>query len=976
MTSPATSPPNEPGSVAKEEKLSNFGTAPEKTPVNAVTQPPPYTAFSRPKRLFILALVTVAGFLGPLAGNIYLPALPVLGNEFQVSAAAINATVSVFMAVFGFGPLFWSSYADWKGRRPLYLISLVVYIIANVLMAVLPTNFGALVFLRIVQAFGSSAVVSMGAGTVADITEPKRRARAMSYFMLGPQCGPILGPILGGAIVGQASWRWIFAFLAILAAVLWLIMLLFQPETLRARPFLLPRPLPRARPPPPKPTLKGYWRLFTYPPIGIVSVNTAILYSSYFGIAVQLPTALENVYHWNSTQVGAGYIAIGVAMVVGSIVGGRVSDWRRARMVRALGEDQVTPETRLRDQIGGILLCVAGLAMFGWFVDRAIHPAAVLVSTFLGMSASLGEVHVGFGMSWIFVTTNAFLTECIRQQAAQAFALGNMLRSPAAAVTAAIIHPLTSGQQWSSYVSSRLSGEGEVLSAAGESSSDLGTEDERRKALLQSFTPEEDKRIRRKIDRRFLFLIGMMYIIKTIDYTNAASVKVLQVGEDRNVLNELKMTSDEYNWVQSIYFISYIVFEVPSNLLLKRLTPRLWQSRIMLTWGIVLACHAAAKNKQTLWALRFLLGMCEAGMFPGIAAQLCGWYRSDEMGKPIMWMFGFQNTSGIVGSLLAYGISYMNGLCGMSAWRWVYLLEGLFTILFSGVIYFVLPDWPKSPRTRKWLSEREQDYVEARLSENAPKTADSDFSKEEVIASLKDPRTYAFMLSQVLVNFSGYALTWELPTITTSLGFAGLPRNQLLNIPPSAAAVLAIIFSGWFLKQAYLTRPAYTMFCIMGPMLVFFILLTVLESRVGIYISCVLGNMFYSVYFIPFWAWRTSSLKGTTGAAFTLAFQSCVGQVGGVIGPQLFQSKFAYNGYKTPFGICAGVIGAACLANLWTWWLTRNVEWDVRRIRRLRIKEEKQGRIYAEDDVKVYQERQFYKGVTKKESETNVADAV
>ncbi|KAE8138592.1 major facilitator superfamily domain-containing protein [Aspergillus pseudotamarii] len=854
MTSPATSPPSEPCSVAKEEQASSLVAIPEKSPASAVTQPPPYTAFSRPRRVFILAVVTVAGFLGPLAGNIYLPALPVLEHEFQVSTAAINATVSVFMAVFGFGPLFWSSYADWKGRRPLYLISLVVYIIANVLMAVLPTSFGALVFLRIVQAFGSSAVVSMGAGTVADITEPKRRARAMSYFMLGPQCGPILGPILGGAIVGQASWRWIFAFLAIMAVALWLVMLLFQPETLRARvgngkpysdkgwilwppnPLSCLAPEPERGPPPPKPTLKGYWRLFTYPPIGIVSVNTAILYSSYFGIAVQLPTALENVYHWSSTEVGAGYLAVGVAMIVGSIAGGRWSDWRRARMVKALGDDKVTPEARLRDQIEGIILCAAGLVMFGWFVHRATHPAAVLVSTFL------------------------------------------------------------------------------VFSDAGESSSNLGVEDERRKALLQSFTAEEDKRIRRKIDRRFLFLIGMMYIIKT--------------------------------------------------------------SRIMLTWGIVLACHAAAKNKETLWALRFLLGMCEAGMFPGIAAQLCGWYRSDEMGKPIMWMFGFQNTSGIVGSLLAYGISYMNGLRGMSAWRWVYLLEGLFTILFSGVIYLVLPDWPKSPRTGKWLSEREQDYVEARLSENAPKTADSDFCKEEVIASLKDPRTYAFMLSQVLVNFSGYALTWELPTITTSLGFAGLPRNQLLNIPPSAAAVLAIIFSGWFLKQAYLTRPAYTMFCIMGPMLVCFILLTVLESRVGIYISCVLGNMFYSVYFIPFWAWRTSSLKGTTGAAFTLAFQSCVGQVGGVIGPQLFQSKFAYNGYKTPFGICAGVIGAACLANLWTWWLTRNVEWDVRRIRRLRIKEEKQGRIYADDDVKVYEERQFYKGVTKKGSETHVVETV
>lgn len=145
---------------------------------------------------------------------------------------------------------------------------------------------------------------------------------------------------------------------------------------------------------------------------------------------------------------------------------------------------------------------------------------------------------------------------------------------------------------------------------------------------------------------------------------------MLQVGEARNVLTELRMSTDEYNWVQSIYFISYIVFEVPSNLLQKRLTPRLWQSRIMLTWGIVLACHAAVQNKQGLYALRFILGMCEAGMFPGIAAQLCGWYRSDEMGLPIMWMFGFQNTSGIVGSLITYGISYMNGLRGLSAWRW------------------------------------------------------------------------------------------------------------------------------------------------------------------------------------------------------------------------------------------------------------------------------------------------------------------
>ncbi|KAL6237843.1 hypothetical protein BDW75DRAFT_228365 [Aspergillus navahoensis] len=495
-----------------------------------------------------------------------------------------------------------------------------------------------------------------------------------------------------------------------------------------------------------------------------------------------------------------------------------------------------------------------------------------------------------------------------------------------------------------------------------------GTSDEeRRREFLSSFTPDDDKRIMRMVNRRFLWLIGVIYVIKTIDYTNAAAVKVLQVGEERNVLTELNMTTNEYNWVQSIYFISYIVFEVPSNLLQKRFTPRLWQSRIMLTWGIVLACHAAVQNKHALYALRFLLGLCEAGMFPGIAAQLCGWYRSDEMATPIMWMFGFQNTSGIIGSVITYGISYMNGIQGMSAWRWVYLLEGLFTILFSGVIFLVLPDWPKSERTKKWLTEREQEYVETRLSENAPKESDASFDKGEVIAALKDQRTYSFMISQILINFAGYALSWQLPTITTSLGFAGLPRNQLLNIPPAAASVLAIIFSGWFLKKAYMTRPAYIMSVIMGPMLLFFILLAVLDNKVGVYIACVFGTMFYAVYFIPFWAWRSSSLKGMTGSAFTLAFQSCVGQVGGVIGPQLFQSRFAYNGYKTPFAICAAVVGVAWLTNGWTWWLTRNVEYDVLRVRRLRIKEEKQGRIYVGADVQVYKERQFYKGVGRKE---------
>lgn len=142
-------------------------------------------------------------------------------------------------------------------------------------------------------------------------------------------------------------------------------------------------PEPERGPKPPKPTLKGYWTLFSYPPIGIVSVNTAILYSTYFAMIVALPHALEDVYHWSTTEIGVGYLAVGIALMIGSLVGGRVSDWRRARRAAAAPDGHVEPESRLFDQIWGVLICVAGTIMFGWFVSGSLHVFSVIVATFL-----------------------------------------------------------------------------------------------------------------------------------------------------------------------------------------------------------------------------------------------------------------------------------------------------------------------------------------------------------------------------------------------------------------------------------------------------------------------------------------------------------------------------------------------------------------------------------------------------------------
>ncbi|KUL82231.1 hypothetical protein ZTR_09282 [Talaromyces verruculosus] len=442
---------------------------------------------------------------------------------------------------------------------------------------------------------------------------------------------------------------------------------------------------------------------------------------------------------------------------------------------------------------------------------------------------------------------------------------------------------------------------------------DVRDDPEAKAAFLSTFTSEEEKAIMHKVNKRFFVLIGLMYMIKQIDVINAASVKILQVGQPSNILNELHMTANQYNWVQSIYYISYIIFETPGNLILKRMGPHLWQSRIFFTWGVIVACHAAIQNRAAYYTVRFLLGMMEAGMFPGVVAQLASWYRTEEMGRPITWFFAIQTAATIVGSLLCYGISYMDGIRGLSAWRWVYLLEGLATILFSAVVYFVLPDYPKSPSSDKWLTKREQEFIETRLPENAPLTSDPIFSKKEVIASVKTPTIWSFMLSQMLVNMGGYALTWYLPTITTNLGFASLPRNQLLNIPPAAAAVIALIAADYVISLALIPRPAVIMI-IMTGMVICFVLFFTISNRVGIYIACILGTMFYQAYFIPFWA--------------------C-------------------------FAIAAAAIIAAFFANILTWWLTRNVEMDVVRIARLKRQARKEGKVFADDDVQVFEPRKY-----------------
>ncbi|KAF2687665.1 MFS general substrate transporter [Lentithecium fluviatile CBS 122367] len=413
--------------------------------------PPPYTAFTPARQKFILAVVTLAGFFGPLCGAVYLPSLLLFEDVFKASTTVINATVGVYMVVFAVAPLFGAAASDIGGRKTVYMVGLGSFLIANVLLAVLPSNIGSLFILRIFQAFGSCIVFSVGAGTVADIAEPKKRASCLAWFLLGPQVGPILGPLIGGQFAHVSRWRWVFGFLALASAPVYFVIVFSMPETLRSlvgngaavanQPWFS---IPKFRtkpvevtdgkmvPRPPRPSFRRFMRLLKYPPHLIVSFNGMFQFTGLYAVYIIFPEVWQERYGWSAQEVGYAYLVPGISLFVASIGVGRLSDFLRRRQIANSPDGDVAPERRITIQIGGFVIGAAGKLMFGWFIEKHSHPAGVLVGS--GLAA--------VGTSIIFITSTSFQTECDPTQTASLVALGGFLRNAAAAVGTVTMHSI------------------------------------------------------------------------------------------------------------------------------------------------------------------------------------------------------------------------------------------------------------------------------------------------------------------------------------------------------------------------------------------------------------------------------------------------------------------------------------------------------------------------------------------------------
>ncbi|KAJ5082307.1 major facilitator superfamily domain-containing protein [Penicillium argentinense] len=302
-----------------------------------------------------------------------------------------------------------------------------------------------------------------------------------------------------------------------------------------------------------------------------------------------------------------------------------------------------------------------------------------------------------------------------------------------------------------------------------------------------SFTPEEEKALVRRIDLALLPTIWVMYLLSYLDRTNIGNAKISGMEVD------LSLTSNEYSIALVVFFVGYVVFEVPSNLALGRSRPSIFLPSIMVLWG-ALTCVMAVINSFThLVVLRVILGCVEAGFAPGVLLLLSSWYKQTEQSKRFGVFISAAVLSGAFGGLIAAGIvDGLEGVHGIRGWRWLFIIEGAATVGVALISLFILPDFPATSRK---LSEREKHIAVARLAtENVSATTEDTQHLSNLGAckvACQDYRTWAFIIGYMVIVGSS-TLTYFYPTLVEGLfGTASTKTVNLLTVPIYGVAFVA-----------------------------------------------------------------------------------------------------------------------------------------------------------------------------------------
>lgn len=302
----------------------------------------------------------------------------------------------------------------------------------------------------------------------------------------------------------------------------------------------------------------------------------------------------------------------------------------------------------------------------------------------------------------------------------------------------------------------------------------------------QEYDAAFEKRALRKVDFWLVGFYSLVYIFRVLDSHNYSNAAIINKEQGTNIKTQLNFSPSQWSWTLSIFSYSYMVFEPSNTLLLKKFRPSVWMFVLIIGWGTCAACIAAVQDFKGMMVVRFALGLAEAGFYPAVLYHMSFWYKPSEMPWRVALFYSIGQVAGALSGLLAYAISFMNGLGGLPGWRWLFLLEGLPCVLISVVALFGLPDYPQ---TSKMLTPEEKIFIVQRLSSSAPSGEKGHWDWRSLKPLVLDPTFYTFSIYWIAHGIGGFGVSYALPTVIYELGFTTTSHTQLMNIVSMTAPI-------------------------------------------------------------------------------------------------------------------------------------------------------------------------------------------
>lgn len=355
------------------------------------------------------------------------------------------------------------------------------------------------------------------------------------------------------------------------------------------------------------------------------------------------------------------------------------------------------------------------------------------------------------------------------------------------------------------------------------------------KEIVESFDAKKVSRLRWKIDFHLIPACAMLYLLCFLDRGNIGNAKIAGMNAD------LGLTAHQYSVILTVFFATYCTVEAPCNILLKLLSPKIFLPLIAVLWGVCVLGMGFAQSYHHLIVLRVLLGLFEAGLMPGCAYYLSNWYRPTEVSYRIALYFSSATIAGAFSGILAWAIMKMDGIGGLEGWRWIFILEGLATIVVGMACYFFIYN---SPKTSKFLTKEEVVYWEWHLKQDAGKSNEEIDNEPLRWAHIKHGafhwRVWYMVLLSLGCTVPIYSFSYFLPTIILTLGWTA-STAQLMSAPPYIWACICTLVASYF-SDKFKNRVCF----IVGPMLFFAIIgfsMAIGQSKssvtyAGVFLAC------------------------------------------------------------------------------------------------------------------------------------------